>query len=123
MEYKSNKTVFESVMEFLSEVKSHKKKSIDKQRVLQFLEDLYSDKQTVQVNIGARPIKFEGLNEEQTEWFLKIFDGYKENFDRSSKLGKVERHEDFIVNNNGFEDITSASATQVINMIPTPPID
>lgn len=122
MEYKPSKSVFDEIMDFVSEVKSHKKKTLDKQRILEFFEDLYKNKQTVQTNIGTKAVKFEGLNDEQVECFLKIFDGYKEHFEKNSNFGKIVRHEDHIVNNNGFEDVTTASAEKVI-MMPTPPVN
>jgi len=112
-----DKTVFDALTSWISELQeSKKKKTINKQEVIDKINSVFNDKQTVEVNILVdAPTKFEGLSKDQVSVFLKIFDGYKADLDRksggSATVIKTTPHPE------GFEEITP-----IPNLRPTPPI-
>lgn len=106
-------SVFEQVINYIETLKNLKKKKIDVAEVLAFLESLYYDKQTINVNIDSNPVQFEGLHKEQVDCFLKIFDGYKKSLESNNVFGKVVRNDD-------FEEVTTEKPKVI--QIPTPPL-
>jgi HD-GYP domain-containing protein (c-di-GMP phosphodiesterase class II) len=120
------KSVFEEITAYVEKLRENKKKTVVKEDVINFLDSIYQDKQTIDVNMDVTPVKFEGLNDQQVECFLKIFEGFRSYVQTSE--GSVARHpdvQDGVVNNNGFESVTYASAEKVVNLSPfsTPPVE
>jgi hypothetical protein len=112
------KTVFEVLTNWASELQeAKKKKTINKQEVIDKINSVFQDKQTVDVNILIdAPTKFEGLTKDQVSVFLKIFDGYKADLESRTMTGKAT-----IIKTTphpeGFEEIKSKP-----RITPTPPL-
>lgn len=70
------KTLFFEISNWIKELKDSNKKSIKVAELSTKFEQLIKDKLTVDINMSTYSVKFEGLNQEQSDALSKIFESY-----------------------------------------------